>query len=55
MFTGLYDCPADHLLALSVVAAVEADEAPARLAVSPLLLPVADGLVVALGMHSIGK
>ena len=52
MFTGLDDCPADHLLALPVVAAVEADEALARLAVSPLLLSVADGLGVALGADS---
>ena len=53
MFTGLDDCPADHLLALPVVAAVEADEALARLAILPLLLnPVADGLGVALGADS---
>ena len=54
MFTGLDDCRADQLLALSVVAAVEADEALARITISPLL-PVADGLGVALGTDSIGK
>ena len=54
MFTGLDNCLADHLLALSVVAAVEADQAPARIAIT-LLLSVADGLGVALDMVSIDR